>query len=163
MRKTIDALNDFIGQTVSWLGLILVLVIVIDVLLRYILSITSAASFELEWHLFAVLFLLSAGWTLKHDKHVRVDVFYQRFSGRQKAWVNLMGSVFLLFPLCCIGVLEGVQFAWNAYVIGESSPDPGGLPHRFLIKSAIPFGFMLLGLQGVSIILTSIKTIRNDA
>lgn len=159
ISRYIDALNVLVGKWVSWLSLLLVLVIIADVLMRYAFSITSSASFELEWHLFAVLFLLSAGWALHEDKHVRVDVFYQRFSEKQKAWVNFVGCVLLLVPLCVVGAVEGWQFARNAWLMGETSPDPGGLPARFIIKSTIPAGFFLLGLQGISISLKSLKTI----
>ncbi len=155
----IDRINHFIGKTVSWLSLLLVVIIILDVCLRYLFSITSSASFELEWHLFAALFLLSAGWALGQDRHVRVDVFYQNFSEAQKAMINLMGTIFLLLPLCFVGILEGFQFAYNSWAISEISPDPGGLPARFIIKSTIPAGFFLLGLQGISEIIKAIKTL----
>ncbi len=159
LAKYIDDLNTLVGKTVSWLSLVLVAIIILDVMLRYSLNMTSSASFELEWHLFAVLFLLSAGWTLKQDKHVRVDVFYQRFSNKQKAWVNMVGCLLLLMPLCIVGVIEGLQFTENAFVLNETSPDPGGLPARFVVKAAIPIGFLLLGLQAVSEFLKSVQTI----
>ncbi|MEP1035618.1 TRAP transporter small permease subunit [Ekhidna sp.] len=133
--------------------------IVIDVILRYTFSITSAASFELEWHLFAGIFLLGAAYTLKEDKHVRVDVFYDRFSDKTKAWVNLTGSVFLLLPFCAVAFWESLSFVQNSYQLGETSPQPGGLPARWIIKSTIPIGFFLLGLQGISSIIKSITTI----
>ncbi len=137
------------------------LVIVIDVILRYTLSITSAASFELEWHLFAGIFLLGAAYTLQQDKHVRVDVFYDRFSERTKAWVNLLGGLFLLLPFCTIAFWESISFVQSSYELGEISPQPGGLPARWLIKSTIPIGFLLLGMQGISSITKSITTISN--
>ena len=98
MIKFIDHINGRIGQLVSWLTILLVMVIIGDVLMRYLFSITSAASFELEWHLFATIFLLGAAWTLQQDRHVRVDVFYNSFSARSKAWINLGGTIVLLFP-----------------------------------------------------------------
>lgn len=157
----IDKLNTLIGKAVSWLSLVLVLVIVIDVVLRYTFSITSAASFELEWHLFAAIFLLGAAYTLKEDKHVRVDVFYDRFPDHTKAWVNLIGGVALLLPFCAIAFWESLSFVQSSYDLGETSPQPGGLPARWLIKSTIPIGFLLLGLQGISSITKSLKTISN--
>lgn len=159
MIKLIDSVNEAVGRIVSWLSVLLVLIIVIDVFLRYTLSVTSAASFELEWHLFAALFLLSAGWTLKQDRHVRVDVFYQNFSEKRKSWVNLTGSLILLLPFCIIGFLESLPFVESSFQISETSPDPGGLPARWVIKSAIPVAFVFLGLQGISEILKSIKVI----
>jgi len=148
-----------IGKLASWLSLLIVIIIVVDVFMRYTFSITSSASFEIEWHLFGALFLLASGWALQEDKHVRVDVFYQKFSTKTKAWINLTGTVFLLLPFCYVGFVEGLQFTITSYQIGETSPDPGGLPGRFIIKSMIPAGMFLLGMQGIAIILKSIKDI----
>ncbi len=148
-----------IGKLASWLSLLIVIIIVVDVFMRYTFSITSSASFEIEWHLFGALFLLASGWALQEDKHVRVDVFYQKFSTKSKAWINLTGTVFLLLPFCYVGFVEGLQFTITSYQIGETSPDPGGLPGRFIIKSMIPAGMFLLGMQGIAIILKSIKDI----
>ena len=155
----IDDLNKAIGKAVSWLTILLVMVIVVDVILRYTLSITSAASFELEWHLFAVIFLLGAAHTLKEDKHVRVDVFYHRFSERTQAWVNLIGTTVLLLPFCGVAFWESLSFVQSSFILNETSPQPGGLPARWIIKSTIPIGFLLLGLQGISLIIKSISTI----
>lgn len=161
--EKIEKINAFVGKSVSWLSLVLVLVIIIDVCLRYVFAYTSSASFELEWHLFALIFLLSAGWAFGEDKHVRVDVFYQGFTDKQKAWVNLLGCVFLLLPLCVIGIGEGFQFAHNAWKLGETSPDSGGLSARFVIKGAIPLGFFFLGLQAIAQVLRSLKTLLSNA
>ena len=145
----------------SWLTLILVLVIVIDVTLRYLFNSTSAASFELEWHLFALIFLVGASYTLQEDKHVRVDVFYHRFSERKKAWVNIIGTLVLLLPFCAIAFWESISFVESSFSVRETSPDPGGLPARYIIKSAIPVGFLLLGLQGISVLMKSLSKLTN--
>lgn len=155
----IDQLNDFIGKTISWLSFALVMLIVVDVFLRYVLKFSVPATFELEWHLFAAIFLLAAGWTLRNDQHVRVDLFYHNFSNRGKAWVNLLGTLFLLLPFCIVGLTESFDFTVNSWKVGETSPDPGGLPGRYVVKSFIPIGFFLLGLQGVSIVLKSLAQI----
>lgn len=155
ISQTIDRFNDLIGQVISWMSLILVLLIVVDVFLRYLFQYSSPAVFELEWHLFAALFLLGAGWTFKNDQHVRVDLFYQKFSEKGQAIVNLIGSLLLLMPFCIVGFIESLEFAVNSLTIGETSPDPGGLPARYIIKSCIPISFLLLGLQGLSVILKS--------
>lgn len=157
----IDSVNSIIGKATSWLTLLLVLIIVVDVALRYLFSVTSAASFELEWHLFAAIFLLGSAWTFQEDKHVRVDVFYHRFSEKKKAWVNFIGSILLLLPFCSVGFWESLSFVKSSYLLNETSPQPGGLPARFIIKSTIPAGFFLLGLQGISTIFKSIKTLKN--
>ncbi len=155
----IDKIVKQIGTLVSWLTLLLVLVIVTDVLLRYVFNSTSAASFELEWHLFALIFMLGASYTLQQDKHVRVDVFYHRFSEKNKAWVNAIGTIFLLLPFCSIAFWESLSFVESSFIFKETSPDPGGLPARYIIKASIPIGFFLLGLQGINLLLRSITTI----
>ena len=155
----IDRLNLIIGKAVSWLTLLLVIVIVVDVFLRYAFNITSAASTELEWHLFGVIFLISAAYTFQQDGHVRVDVFYDRFSAKTKAWVNVVGTLFLLFPFCGIVFLESLSFVNSSFQLQETSPQPGGLRARWLIKSAIPVGLFLLLLQGVSLIAHALTVI----
>lgn len=150
---------QFIGKGVSWLSFVLVIVIVFDVLLRYFFNYTSAASFELEWHLFAALFMLSAAWALQQDRHVRVDLFYQKLSTKGKAWVNLLGMIMLLLPFCAVAAFESISFVKASYFVKETSPDPGGLPARYIIKSIIPISFSLLFIQGVLEIIKSIATI----
>jgi TRAP-type mannitol/chloroaromatic compound transport system permease small subunit len=157
--KIIDAVNSWIGKIVAWLTLVLVILICTDVALRYIFSFSQAGFYELEWHLFAAVFLLGAAYTLRYDKHVRVDVFYSRFSNKTKAWVNLIGTCLFLMPFCFVIVYTSIAFVGDSYAILESSPDPGGLPYRFIIKSTIPLGFGLLLLQGLSEILKSISVI----
>lgn len=163
IANAIDAVNKLVGEVVSWLSLVLVLVIVIDVSLRYIFNWSSAISFEIEWHIFAVLFMLSAGWALREDKHVRVDVFYQRFSKKNQSATNLVGTLFLLIPFCAVGFWESLPFVASSYEMMEKSTDAGGLPARFLIKSVIPLGFFLLGIQGVSLAIQSSFNLLNKA
>ncbi|MEM9338310.1 MAG: TRAP transporter small permease subunit [Bacteroidota bacterium] len=153
----IDKLIKAIGNAVSWLSLLLIVIIVVDVFLRYVFNVTSAVSFEMEWHLFGALFLLGAAYALQQDRHVRVDVFYQHFSAKGKAWVNLIGTGILLVPFCVVALIESVGFVVNSYSFRETSPDPGGLPARYVIKSAIPIGLSLLLLQGISLIVSSIR------
>ena len=150
-----DGLNEKIGFGVSWLTTVLVLVVCYDVFTRYLLKNSVVAVQELEWHLFAVIFLIGAGYTLKHGRHVRVDVFYGQFSTRTKAWVDLLGSLLFLIPFCLLAIWSSKQFVLNAFTIGETSPDPGGLPARFVLKSAIPLGFFLVLIQGVSLVFQS--------
>ena len=130
-------------------------------LLRYAFNKSTAALFELEWHLFAIIFMVGAAYTLKYDKHVRVDVFYTNFSPKRKAWVNLIGTVFFLIPFCVVIISTSIPFVIASYNIMESSADPGGLPYRFIIKATIPIGISLLLLQGVSELLKSLIVILN--
>ncbi len=161
LSKKLDSLNEATGTAVSWLTSVLVVLFCADVALRYIFNISYAAVFELEWHLFAVIFLLGAGYTLKHDKHVRVDVIYSKFNEKQQAWVNLLGVLLFLLPLCVVIIKTSLLFVYNSWIINEGSPDPGGLPYRYIIKSAIPLGFSLLLLQGISLGLKSLVVILN--
>lgn len=157
--KALDYFIETIGRWVSWLSLVLVGLVVVDVVLRYVFNWSSSANQEMEWHLFAVLFLLGAAYTLQHDKHVRVDVFYARFSETNKAWVDLIGTLIFLIPFCVVIIYSSIPFVTDAMQIGESSPEPGGLPYRFVIKSAIPVGAFLLLVQACSFGLASLSTI----
>ena len=150
--RRLEALSRWTGHAVAWLVLALVLLIAYDVAMRYLFKAGSVALQELEWHLFSLVFLLGAAYTLKEDAHVRVDILYRsRFmDARRRAWVDLLGGLFFLLPFCVLVVASSWPFVHNAYLMGEGSPDPGGLPHRYLIKAAIPLGFALLLLQGLA-------------
>lgn len=158
----IDWLINRVGRMISWLNVLLIVVIVVDVTARYLFSATSAASFEIEWHLFGALILLGASYALQADSHVRVDVFYSRWSTKVKAWVNLLGTLCLLIPFCLVIIYESVPFVFQAWQLAEGSPDPGGLPARFVIKLMIPIGFVLLLLQGISQVFRHLKTLNSN-
>jgi len=155
----IDQIVEFFGKTVSWLSTGLVWLICMDVILRYLFNFSSTSLFELELHVVALIFLLGAAYTLKADKHVRVDLFYGQFSEKGKAWVNLVGTITFLIPLCIVVIVSSVPFVANSFNIMEGSADPGGLPFKFLIQSAIPIGFILLLLQAISLCIQSILVI----
>ena len=137
------------GKISSWFSLALVLLISTDVLLRYVFNFSTAALYEMEWHLFAIIFLLASPYTLQKNKHVRVDVFYNNFSKRKKNIVDLIGNIIFLIPFSFIIFYTSLPFVEDSYSILESSPDPGGLPYRFIIKSIIPIAFFLLMIQGI--------------
>ena len=147
----IDGLNERVGQMVSWVTLGLVVVIFIDVTMRYLFNTSYVFTQELEWHLFAFIFLIGAGYTLLHEGHVRVDIFYQRLGFKGRAWVNLLGVILFLLPGCAMVMTTSWKFMLNSFVILEGSPDPGGIPWRFIVKGFIPAGFFLLIIQGVSL------------
>lgn len=159
IARLIDGTNEQLGRFVSWISILLVVVVFLDVVMRYLFNQTFVFVQELEWHLFAFLFLMGAGYTLLHDQHVRVDILYQRFSPKTKAWVNLLGVIFFLLPGCYLIISVSIPWVVTAYEIGEISPDPGGIPARFIIKSCVPAGFLLLLLQGVSLGIHSLRTI----
>jgi TRAP-type mannitol/chloroaromatic compound transport system permease small subunit len=156
----IDRINERLGRIVSWSSLVLVLIVVYDVVKRYLLRESSVAIQELEWHIFAFMFLMAAGYTLKHDKHVRVDVLYQRMPEKRQHLVNLIGSVLFLIPFTILVIWASQNFVIMSYTISEGSPDPGGLPYRFILKSMIPIGFFFVLLQGIATALKSFAGLR---
>ena len=154
-----DGLNERVGRAIAWLTAVLVAVVCYDVFTRYLLENSLVAVQELQWHLFALIFLIGAAYSLKHDNHVRVDLFYSRFSRRKQACVNLVGNLLFLIPFCLIVIVSSQSFVANAFRIGEISPDPGGLPARWVLKAAIPLGFFFLLLQGLALACRSLLTI----
>lgn len=151
ISERIDGFNEWIGHGVAWVTLLLVVVVFVDVVMRYLFNTSFVFTQELEWHLFGYIFLIGAGYTLLHDGHVRVDIIYQRLGPRAQAWINLIGVVTFMLPGCIMVVITAWKFTHNAWAVMEGSPDPGGIPFRFLIKGAIPVGFGLLILQGISL------------
>ena len=147
-----DRLNAWIGSTVVTAAVLLfILVIFSNVVLRYVFNTSFVFLAELERHLFAFVFLVGAGFTLLHDRHVRVDIFYSQMSRRRQAWVNLVGVVCLLIPCCYLVLSTTIPWVADAYRVGETSLDPGGIPARFIIKAALPLGYFLMLLQGVAL------------
>ncbi|MBE0438698.1 MAG: TRAP transporter small permease subunit [Gammaproteobacteria bacterium] len=156
--KNIDRINEWAGKLASWFVLALVFLICYDVMMRYVFQQGSIALQELEWHLFALIFLLGSAYTLKHDQHVRVDILFKsRFvSTTQRAWINLIGTLFLLIPFCILILVTAWPFVENAFYYNEGSPDPGGLPYRFILKGSILVAFSLLILQGIAELIRNI-------
>jgi|TARA_B110000444_G_C18634917_1_gene498657 TRAP-type mannitol/chloroaromatic compound transport system permease small subunit len=157
--KTIESIIRWIGEKSSYINVLLVMIICIDVFMRYILNTTQTWVIELEWHLFALIFLLGASYTLQEDQHVRVDLFYADRSIKFKAWINLLGTLLFLVPWCLILVNSSFNYATNSWMMNEGSPNPGGLPARYIIKYCMTFGFVLLLLQGIVVIYRSAQTI----
>ena len=159
ITRWIDNMNEWVGSGVAWATLGLVLVVFVDVVMRYLLNKSYVFTQELEWHLFGFIFLIGAGYTLLHDGHVRVDIIYQRLGIKGRAWTNLLGVILFLIPGCIMVITTSWQFAANSFSMMEGSPDPGGIPFRFIIKGCIPVGFTLLLLQGFSLGLHSFMQI----
>jgi TRAP-type mannitol/chloroaromatic compound transport system permease small subunit len=146
----IDRSNEVVGRMVSWVTLLLVLVVFVDVVMRYLFKTSFVLTQELEWHLFAFIFLIGAGYTLLHDGHVRVDIIYQRLGVKGRAWINLIGVIFFLIPGCYLVISTSWHFVSNSFSMLEGSPDPGGIPYRFIVKGTMTVGYVLLLLQGLS-------------
>ncbi len=147
----IDSVNTAFGKAVSWGTLGMVLVTFMDVVMRYLFNTSFVFSQEMEWHLFAFVFLMGAGYTLCVEGHVRVEVFYGKMSLKTKAWINFIGVLIFLIPSCLMFIKTSIPFVQSSLSVMEGSPDPGGIPYRFLLKACIPAGYSLLLLQGISL------------
>lgn len=171
----IDTINEWVGRGVSWVTTLMVAVVFVDVVMRYLFATSFVFTQELEWHLFGFIFLIGAGYTLLHDGHVRVDIIYQKLSPKAQAWINLVGCVLFMLPGCLLIIYTSISFVRDAiYVVNltpqaghsavtfvwEGSPDPGGIPLRFLLKACIPVGFTLFLMQGASLFIKSLFIVK---
>ncbi|PIX20293.1 MAG: C4-dicarboxylate ABC transporter permease [Deltaproteobacteria bacterium CG_4_8_14_3_um_filter_51_11] len=159
--RWIDSINEWIGRGVAFITAGLVVVMFSDVVMRYLFKKSFVLVQELEWHLFGFIFLIGAGYTLLYDGHVRVDVIYQKLKPVAKAWINLLGTIFFLIPGCLMVIITSWKFTHNSWMVFEGSPDPGGIPLRFIIKGAITVGFALLLMQGLALGLRSLTQIMD--
>ena len=159
-----SGLNEALGHAVRWLVLAVVLIGAGNAVARYAgkwfgMNLTSNVWLELQWYLFSVVFLLGAAYTLHHNGHVRVDVFYTRLGPRGRAWIGLLGTVIFLIPFCLLMIISSWPAVSNSWAIHELSPDPGGLP-RYPIKTFIPIAFFLVLLQGCAELVRHVRTLR---
>jgi TRAP-type mannitol/chloroaromatic compound transport system permease small subunit len=145
----IERMIDWLGRLAAWLGLALVLVVAYDVLGRYVLGGASVATQEFEWHLLPPIALIGMSYTMRHREHVRVDVFYDKFPPKVRAAIDLLAAV-LTAVIAVLIIKLSLNYVWQSYRIGEGSPDPGGLPYRFILKAFIPLGFALLFVQAIA-------------
>src|SRR5262245_5687469 len=145
----VDWLTERIGQTLKWLVLFSSLISAGNALVRYTFHNSSNAWLEIQWYMFGAMFLLAAGYALKHEEHVRVDVFFSRMSPRTQAWIDVFGGIFFLMPTAVLISWMAIPMVANSIRINEMSSDPGGLL-RWPIKVCIPLGFALLALQGLA-------------
>lgn len=155
LARACEAVVDVCGLITSWSSLAIVLVMAFNVLLRYAFNTGSVAMQELEWHLMAPIALLGMSYAIFKDGHIRVDVVFGRMSWRYQETVNAVSHL-LVLTFAAIMVLLAVPYVEQSFRIGEVSPDPGGLTHRFLLKSLIPLGFVLLGIQALGAALRAI-------
>ncbi len=155
LRKVIracDKINDWIGSVVVTTAVFLfILTIFSNVVMRYVFNTSFVFMAELEWHIFAFIFLLGAGFTLLHDGHVRVDIFYSMMDRKKQALINFLGVIFFLIPSCYVVLTTTIPWAIVAYKVGEVSIDPGGIPARFILKACLPAGYILMLIQGISL------------
>lgn len=161
--KIITGINYFLFKLGAFFTFCLVLLMFWSVLYRYIFNASNTWFDELLWHIFGFSFLLASAYTLHQDGHVRVDILYQRYSKKTKAWVDIAGVLFFLMPLCILLVYHGYFYALDSYHIKEISGNPNGLPYRWIIKSSIPFGFLILILQGFSHLIKQVYILTDNS
>jgi TRAP-type mannitol/chloroaromatic compound transport system permease small subunit len=159
LSRAIDALNGHVGRLVYWLILIMVLISAGNAVSRYALNMASNAWLELQWYLFAAVFLFAAGYTLLNNEHIRIDVVSGMFSRRTRLWIDVFGSLFFLLPMSLYLMWSSWPPFMNAWVSGEVSSSAGGLI-RWPARLMIPIGFFLLSLQGISELIKRIAQLR---
>jgi len=148
--RSIDAFTDFCGRAVAWLALAMALVTALVVILRYGFGIGSIFAQESVIYMHGSLFLLGAAYALKSGAHVRVDIFYRNYSEPTRAWVDSLGGIIFLLPLCAFITVSSVDYVAESWRMRESSPEPGGIPAVFLLKTLIPVSAITLAMQGVA-------------
>jgi len=159
LSRVIDRFSEFVGRWLGWLVLAAVLISAANAIVRKAFNTSSNAYLEIQWYLFAAVFLLAAGYTMLRQGHVKIDVVAGRFSKRTQIWIDVIGLVFFVFPL----VFTVIQLSWplvvRAYVMNEYSSNAGGLI-RWPVFALLPLGFILLGIQAVSELIKRVAFLR---
>jgi TRAP-type mannitol/chloroaromatic compound transport system permease small subunit len=150
LSRLFDPVVRVIGETASWLWPILMLVIILQVTLRYAFGIGSIMLEEIQWHIYGIGFILGLSYCILLDRHVRIDVLAERLRPRTRAWIELVGLLILLLPFAVAIVIEAIPFALRSFQFGEVSAAPGGLPYRWVPKSFIVIGFALIALTALA-------------
>jgi TRAP-type mannitol/chloroaromatic compound transport system permease small subunit len=159
LSRMIDALNDRVGKIVLWLVLASVLISAGNAIVRKAFDMSSNSLLEIQWYLFAAVFLLASGYTLLNNEHVRIDVISSHLSDRKRAWIDVIGFTCFLLPFTVLTVGLSIPYFLQAFQSGEMSSNAGGLI-RWPVYLLIPVGFFLLGLQGVSELIKRIAFLK---
>jgi len=160
--RILESLAEFTGRIIAWGTLLMVLVTFTVVVLRYALDTGWIAMQESITYLHSLVFMLGAAYTLRHQGHVRVDIFYQKFSRRGQAWVNLLGTLLLLFPLMSFILWISWEYVVESWKVLEGSREAGGLPGVYLLKTLLLIMPVAMMLQGLALALRSLQIIRGD-
>lgn len=162
-HNLIDRFSDATGRLTAWLTLCMVLVTFIIVMMRYVFDAGLIWLQEALIWMHATVFMVGAAYTLRHEGHVRVDVFYRKLGKRGQAWVDLLGVLLMLLPVCVFLALKSYDFALTSWAMHEASRESGGLPYPLLpiIKSVLIIMPVTVGLQGVSILLRCLAVLRS--
>ncbi len=160
LLKITGKIIDTLGNFCSLLMVLMIINVFYDVIMRYFFNDVSIGMQELEWHLFAAMFMFGIAYTLKEDAHVRVDVFYDVMSVKKQAIINILGSLFFALPITLVILYYSWDYTFEAYQMGEGSGDPGGLPHRWVVRSVIPLSSIFLILAIFHMLLNNIQKFR---
>ena len=159
LSRLIDRMNEWIGRWVAWLVLAAVLISAANAVSRKAFNMSSNAFLEIQWYLFAAVFLLASGYTLMRQEHVKIDVVSGRFSKRTQIWIEIVGICLFLFPFVYMIIKLAMPLVINAYVTNEMSSNAGGLI-RWPVFALLPLGLLLLGVQGVSELIKRVAFLR---
>jgi len=157
-----EKLNFVTGKILALLMILLIMNVFYDVVSRYFFHGGSIAMQELEWHIFGVLTLFGISYALREEAHVRVDFLYNNFSNRTKALINILGTLLFIIPFSIFIIYVSYDFVMDSYVTHEISDDPGGLTHRWIIKSMIPFSFVYLIITSFGYITKNLIAFREN-
>ena len=155
--RAIDAFITRLGRWISWLAAVLIVVIIVQVVLRYVFGRGLVVLEEVQWHLYAIGIMFGFSYALVHDSHIRLDLLHDRFPKRRKEKFEIFGILFLLLPMIVVILIHSWPFLYDAWRIGERSDAPMGLCCRWFIKAFLPTGFILLGVAAVSRLVRAIS------
>jgi len=161
--KVIGKIIDTLGNLCSLLMVLMILNVFYDVIMRYFFNDVSIGMQELEWHLFAAMFMFGIAYTLKEDAHVRVDIFYDAMPKRKQAIINIFGALFFALPITVLICYYSIDYTMEAYSMGEGSGDPGGLPHRWIVRSVIPISSIFLILAIIHVVLSQVQLLTTSS
>lgn len=150
LSRFLDGVVNFIGRAVSWLWVVLIGIILVNVILRYVFNEGLILFEELQWHVYAIGFMIGLSFAVVGDRHVRVDVFAETLSNRGRAWIELFGLLLFLLPVSTLIAIEAIPFVMRAWDMNEVSIAPGGLGHRWALKSVIVIAFALIALAALA-------------
>jgi len=160
IEQFFQGISRRLGRILAIIYLLMTLNVFFDVVMRYFFHNSSVGMQELEWHLFSVIILFGVSVALLGEGHVRVDFFYDRFSVKTKAVINIIGTVFFLLPLACLVLFGSIDFVIDSYKIKEISENPGGLPYRYVVKGMIPLAFGMLIFTAIGYTVKNINLYR---
>ncbi|HIC81799.1 MAG TPA: TRAP transporter small permease subunit [Kiloniellaceae bacterium] len=156
VSEGLDRIIVKVGKIAAWAGLLLILVTVFDVVTRRFFVLGSTKLQELEWHFHTILFAFCLGFAYLKDAHVRIDLVRENLSERTQWWIELAGCLLFLIPYCALVIYFSIEYTYKSFATNEVSASATGLTHRWIIKSAIPLGFIFLALSGVAVVLRKI-------